>query len=1007
LRFLYGIGPWLAMAVGSPCAAWGQGYPPDIAAQKMSLAAGLEARLIVGEPLVRQPVAIDFDDRGRLWVIQYLQYPNPAGLERVEVDRYSRTRYDRVPKAPPHGPRGADRITILTDTDRDGRMDRAHDFVDGLNLASGFAFGHGGVFVLQAPYLLFYPDRDRDDVPDGDPEVLQSGFGMEDAHSVANSLTWGPDGWLYGTQGSTVTARIRDIEFQQGVWRYHPRSKVFELFYEGGGNTWGLDFDQAGQMFASTNFGPYVLLHGVQGGYYWKSFGKHGALHNPYTFGYFDHVTHQNARGGHVSVGGVIYHGGLLPPQFEGKYIAGNLLSHGVYFHGLSRQGSTFTGRHDGELLESNDTWFATSDVTVGPDGALYVADWHDQRMAHPDPDAQWDRSNGRIYRIAPPDASPDTHAHDPFDLQAETSQQLFDQMDAPNRWIARRARRILMERRDGEIVPMLRRTFAETENPRLALVCLWTLAGMGQGSGPLLSAGLDHDNEDVRYWAVRFCGDQPIRATHDKLKRLASQETSIRVRSQLASTAKRLPPEPGIEIAARLLAHVEDQDDAHLPLLVWWAVEAHCTGSPRNVSLVTGRFATPDMWDSDYAREAVLKRLVQRYAAETDPVREQPAEDRPLEAHSPELAACVKLYEAAEASHFERDWLRAMASGLPAGRYTAVPEEIAPALEHFWSDDPRDILLLTFLARCGDPRALSQAGSIADDADASDALRREAISLLGRFTNHPQRVVPLLLNILDSEKSPALRLAALEALTPFSASGITQQILGRYPDFEASLRHASRDMLFSRPQSAKAFLKQIQRGAIPSDEVPLEQVARLALHEDPALDEAVQSLWGRVQPATPETVLADIRRLNNDLRAFSGDGSMGHKLFVEQCGKCHRLFGEGNTVGPDLTGANRMDRQYLLIHVVDPKRVIRHEYLNYVVQLEDGRVLQGLIAEQTAQSITILDAENKRHELPRDRIEQLQPSDVSLMPEGILQKLSPQQLRDLFAYLQQPATSQ
>ncbi len=187
--------------------AVGQGYPPDQAAGKMTVPEGFHVDLVAGEPVVRQPVAIDFDERGRLWVMQYLQYPNPAGLKRVTVDRYSRTIYDRVPEPPPRGPKGADRLTIIEpDPARPGQM-KSHDFVSGLNLGSAFAFGHGGVFVLQVPYLLFYPDRNRDDVPDGDPIVLLSGFGMDDAHSVANSLTWGPDGWLYGCQGSTVTAQ--------------------------------------------------------------------------------------------------------------------------------------------------------------------------------------------------------------------------------------------------------------------------------------------------------------------------------------------------------------------------------------------------------------------------------------------------------------------------------------------------------------------------------------------------------------------------------------------------------------------------------------------------------------------------------------------------------------------------------------------------------------------------------------------------------------------------------
>src|SRR5688500_916693 len=306
-----------------------------------------------------------------------------------------------MPEPPPKGAKGADRITILEDTDRDGDADTAKDFVSGLNIASSLAFGHGGVFVLNPPYLLFYADRNGDDVPDGDPDVLLTGFGIEDAHSVANNLMWGPDGWLYGCQGSTVTANIRGIKFEQGVWRYHPLTHKFELFCEGGGNSWGLDFDPHGHLVYNTNHGGYIMLHAVQGAYYWKAFGKHGPLHNPYAYGYFDHVPHANFPGGHVSVGGVIYHGDSLPEQYRGRFIAADLLDHSVHCCDLTPDGSSFRSAHGGPLLHANDTWFASSDFTMGPDGALYVADWHDQRTAHPDPDAEWDRRNGRIYRIS------------------------------------------------------------------------------------------------------------------------------------------------------------------------------------------------------------------------------------------------------------------------------------------------------------------------------------------------------------------------------------------------------------------------------------------------------------------------------------------------------------------------------------------------------------------------------------------------------------------------------
>ena len=175
-----------------------QTLSPEEAVRRMKVADGFEVKIVAAEPMVRQPVSISFDDRGRVWVVQYLQYPTPAGLKPVKVDQYLRTVYDRVPEPPPKGPKGADRITILSDFDTDGRAHKSKDFVTGLNLCSGMCVGHGGVYVLQVPYLLFYPDRDGDDVPDGDPQVLLSGFGMEDAHAVANSLTWGPDGWLCG-----------------------------------------------------------------------------------------------------------------------------------------------------------------------------------------------------------------------------------------------------------------------------------------------------------------------------------------------------------------------------------------------------------------------------------------------------------------------------------------------------------------------------------------------------------------------------------------------------------------------------------------------------------------------------------------------------------------------------------------------------------------------------------------------------------------------------------------
>jgi glucose/arabinose dehydrogenase len=221
IRLILLIFSGAALFALAPCGRAAELSPSAQALARMKTASGFKVSLVAHEPNIRQPLTMTFDARGRLWVIQYLQYPNPAGLTAVKVDQYLRTTYDRRPEPPPRGPKGADRITICEDTNQDGVADKFTDFVTGLNLASGMALGYDKVFVVQPPYLLAYPDLNHDDVPDRDPDVLLTGFGMEDSHAFANSLQWGPDGWLYGAHGSTVTANIRGIEFQQGIWRWH------------------------------------------------------------------------------------------------------------------------------------------------------------------------------------------------------------------------------------------------------------------------------------------------------------------------------------------------------------------------------------------------------------------------------------------------------------------------------------------------------------------------------------------------------------------------------------------------------------------------------------------------------------------------------------------------------------------------------------------------------------------------------------------------------------------
>jgi putative membrane-bound dehydrogenase-like protein len=960
-------------------AARPQGFTPDEAVRRMQVPDGFAVRLVAAEPLVRQPVALDFDDRGRLWVLQYLQYPNPAGLKRVKVDRYSRTVYDRVPEPPPRGPKGADRLTILEDTDGDGRADRARDFVAGLNLASGFALGHGGVFVLQAPYLLFYPDRDGDDVPDGDPEVLLSGFGMEDASAVANSLTWGPDGWLYGCQGSTVTANVRGIEFQQGVWRYHPVSKRFELFCEGGGNCWGLDFDRRGNLLVSTNVGGFVALHAVQGGYYWKAFGKHGPLHNPHAYGYFDHLPHAGFRGGHVTVGGIVYEGDSFPERFRGKYLAADLLGHAVYWHTLAPDGSSFRSAHGGELLLANDTWFAPTDLALGPEGAVYVADWYDRRTAHPDPDATWDRTNGRVYRIE----ARGTRPYPGGDLRKLSSAQLVGLLSHKNDWLVRKARRLLADRRDRTVIAPLRSLVLESNDDALALQALWALYVSGGWDESFAAAALSHKCPDVRRWAVRFLGDDSKVSAKlaAGLADLAKTEPDVSVRSQLASTARRLPPADGLPVVRALLLRDLDAKDPHLPLLLWWAVESQALADRERVLAM---FTAPQMWKSALAREAVLGRLVRRYAAEGTEAGYE---------------ACVRLLLSAPTAADRGGLLAGLDQGLAEQKRLApAPPDLAALLDGLAREAPSNRALLHIRVRLGRPGAEERALALAADTGASAEDRVDLIGLLGE-AGSPACIGPLLK--LVGAGPEGVRLAALAALGRFDQDAVADALLGQYPHLPDRGRARAASVLLGRRAWARRFLQAVDEGRIKASDVGVEDLRAVALLGDPLLDPLVRKHWGTVRAATPEEKLAEVRRLNNDLRAGTGDPRRGRDLFRKRCATCHALFGEGERLGPDLTTANRKDRDFLLVSLVDPSAVVRKEYLAHVLQTRDGRVLTGLLADQSPASVTLVDAKGQQTTVPRGSIDSLEESAVSLMPEGLLADLDPAALRDLFSYLQ------
>ncbi len=958
------------------------GFTPDEAVKRMVVPPGFHVEVFAAEPMVRQPLSASFDERGRLWVIEYLQYPNPAGLKPVTVDQYLRTEYDRVPDPPPRGPRGADRIKILEDTDGDGRADKATVFVDGLNLASGLAVGHGGVFVGQAPYLLFYPDRDRDDRPDGDPEVLLTGFGLQDAHATLNSMTWGPDGWLYGAQGSTVTARVRGCEFQQGIWRYHPRTRQFEVFAEGGGNTWGLDFDATGNAFGSSN-GAYITFHMIQGGYYLKGFAKHGPLHNPRTYGYFGPISYRGDKvGGHVTPGGIIYKGDALPPPFRGAFIGGNLLSNAVYWHVLERDGSTFSGRHGGTLIDARDHWFRPIDLLVGPDAAVYVVDWYDKRAAHLDPRDTWDRTNGRIYRVV----YGDRRKVPPFDLAQRSSAELVALRASSNDWFAAEARRILAERRDPSIVAALKKHIESDRDETVALRDLWALyASNGLDDGTALEL-LGHPIAGVRRWTIRLLGDDHRinSAVRNKLIALASTEPDSMVRSQLASSCQRFGAGDALPVLAGLSRRDADQADPHIPQVIWWAFERQLRNDP---TAVINLLTEPGIEGAPLITQVVLERVARALASG---------------ATEPDFEACARLLAGAPGDEQSARILAGMEKGLEGRRFDHPPRPLVEPLGRLWAaaNGKPTIMLVRLSARLGSAPAAEAALKGACDPTVPETDRIALIALLGELGRAQDQTA--LVAIFRSEPSQPIQVAAIAALGHFHEPALAVPLLKQYRAAAPVIRDRILGLMCTRPDWTRALLDAIARGQIGARDLANSHVQLIAQLRDSALLDRLESLWGKVpRVGSPEKKrrIAEVRGLLPE--GDKGNAARGKPIFKDNCAVCHKLFDDGETIGPELTGADRGNLDFLLNSLIDPSSQVRKEYQAATVALRDGRILSGLIVDDNDRSLTLVDSNRQKTVVVRDMVEDVKPSDHSLMPEGLLDKLTEPQIRDLFRYLQ------
>ena len=960
-----------------------QPTPAERSAETFRVSDDLELELVANEPHVKQPLFLNWDHRGRMWVVQYLQYPFPAGLKVVKYDQHLRAVFDKVPPPPPNHFVGEDKITVLEDADGDGTFESTKDVITGLNIATSVVTGRGGIWVMNPPYLLFYPDADRDDVPDGDPEVHLSGFGLEDTHSVANSIRWGPDGWLYGANGSTTTATVnsavtRNVHFKgQCIWRYHPDTKVFEIFAEGGGNTFSLEIDSKGRVFSGTNNGATRGMHYVQGGYGKKTWGKHGPLTNPHALGYFQHMRHRGDDE-RFSQTFLIYEGGTFPQRLHQAVISGNALHNRILASRLLPDTSTYRTEDMPPIVLSSDRWFRPVCVNVGPDGAVYLADWYDSRLTHVDPRDNWHKSSGRIYRLRAKDAVKTK----PFNLEEESSEELIERFGHPNKWFRQNAVRVLGERKDMNVVPALRRIALDESDGR-SLEALWALNLLGQLDTTLATELSRHADPHVRRWTVRLLGDarRVSDSLAERLAELAETEPYVQVRSQLASTAKRLPARHGLPIARALLSRDEDVEDLHLPLLLWWAIEDKAV-SDRNK--VLAMLSDTKMWSLPMVRQHLLHRLMQRYA---------------MTATSADLDACARLLEMAPGKREKQKLMTGFMAAYDGRSITGLPKGLSRALAEYRNSLGQTEIALAL--RLGDIDAVSQALETISDDNADLATRMTYIEILGQIDQ--PRAVPVLLKLLSRKGSNNIKRVALQALLSYDDPVIGETIVKRYhstlPD-EQNVRGTAQRVLAGRASWALEFVNEVDQWRISAESVPLQIVRQMSLHQDENIDRMIAKHWGKLGGPTSDQTTREINRIGALLRSGSGDLQAGRQIFQETCGKCHKLFGNGGSAGPDLTTYERTNLDSLLMAVIDPGAAIHEDYTSFAIVTTDGRTLTGLVQDSDTRKVTLRDANGQAVLISREDIDAMRALPTSMMPDGLLSKMTDQQIRHLFSYL-------
>jgi putative heme-binding domain-containing protein len=653
----------------------------------------------------------------------------------------------------------------------------------------------------------------------------------------------------------------------------------------------------------------------------------------------------------------------------------GNRINHDF----LERRGSGYMAHHAADFLMAHDPWFRGLALQYGPDGGVFLSDWTDTGECHNY--VEVDRTNGRLYKITYGKVTP---YHE--DLSKLTAAELVQRQLNPNDWHVRHARRILHERMAaGKLSPsvhdQLRSLLQQNPDATRKLRALWCLYVTGGLDEALLSQLLDHPEETIRGWAIRLALDNghPSKPIVSRLSAMAKADSSPWVRLALASGLQRLPLEERWPLAEGLVSHAEDATDTYLPLMIWYGIEPLVSTNCERAAGLLARAKIP------LEREYLARRMVYL--------------DHPP---STGLTVLVTMLKAAHDPEVQRDVLHGVLEALRGRRQVAMPEGWPAAYARLTASSHAEVLnqARRLAVLFGDARAIALLRDLLLDGTAAVAERDSALQTF--LSIKRPDLVPLLHQLVAEG---ALRGPAIRALAAYSDPNTSKVILSHYASLSESDKSDAIQTLASRPSYALALLNAMEKGQVARRDISAFTIRQLLALNQPAINDKLAKVWGTIRPAAKDkaVLMARYKALLTPDFLKGADRSQGRSVYGRICASCHRLFDAGGNVGPDLTGSQRFNLDYVLDNVLDPSAMVPKEYQVTLLETRDGRLLTGIIKQENDRSLTV-QTQNEIVIVPTNEIESRKASPLSMMPEGLFDKLRPEEIRDLVGYLASPA---